>query len=1207
MVTIQEQRTSRVSPLRTLQLQQQQLQQQQLQQQQLAIAQDKADKDYQAAVAAQTEANKPQAGEVIVVTINKPSRNPITGERVGVGTYVIPLSKFKEWRPGMNIGSSYTGWADSEGKVSSKYITPSPEMIETIEKKQAVAKTKAIKDYTESISKSLIQEYETNQKPQYTTFGISALNKPNISFQEQMNKDYTINQISLPSYTLSTPSGTRKDLAPSLPITPKNIILTNIPKSEQFGTRKDLAPTFDATKITPPIQYAPIINPYSPTRYSDKGGQPVSVAPSYKNSLLDYSLKSTPQQSYNVPSSLLGFGELGKVATKSYNVPSELSIIGGGAGGRGGSREQAQVEFIEAPKEKQREYPTIYFDKNLNVYNVPTLKEYQYPKSPIIPSSIFLSYLPSNVKEQFANKILESTSTFVNKLTPFKRYFPDREAKVYGIESSKYNPDSSWTVGKMKSFKETSERTTKQLEDDYINYDKDAKQYEKETLSLQGEIDKFQKRIDAGEDINEIDLRTINQQITENQKRYSELDKERLRIENTTQGGIGFTTAQKYRREFLTTLTSFIPELIALPANLLALQFKKPKDIWTGLKTNFTKAELPYFGIRTATSILANIGLTSAVKGALKVINFGIKTATAIYAKPRIIKSLSDVTIEPSIYYLQDKSGKWVNMVRYEPMWKGVLPTPIYRVSAKTAVKVGKEIYFYKSTGKAKSVLFTNTTPKKNPISYTYTKSGLKVYNLSEYGDIKTLKAKIYSGTISQGKNIKAGNIEIPIQASKSISTINILKKGKVIDTNKMINVSIGKQSMTYPDFNYGEWQLWEVADFSKKIKNVISTERNILYALEKDTTKIIGGSRVRLLTYPDVDNVKLDFIKNIDGEVSGIGGGITNEGTQELMYMFKTKGGIKSYSMIGTTPPPSIAKDIEKTVLNLAKPIGDDILKNIPKIVLPTKTSGILFGGLNVAKGIITPRIKTSKEAFSNIPLYGGMVTGKEILIVDTGEVYKPIIKPKEVYIFGNLLSPKEDSLSNSQRDLFRFQQPQLQQPQLQQQQLQQQKLQQQQLQQQKLQQQKLQQQQLKQQLKQKPINIPILIPLPIGVGVEKKQQDKFKKVKAYQLLIKKAGKFQLFGKPQEKGKAIKLGAKITKATLASTFKIKPTKVLIIGKETKFIPSEKLYRTYKVVRGKQIPLENTWIEKRTKRLTTKEEKGLLQSKRKVKGGMKWL
>jgi hypothetical protein len=113
--------------------------------------------------------------------------------------------------------------------------------------------------------------------------------------------------------------------------------------------------------------------------------------------------------------------------------------------------------------------------------------------------------------------------------------------------------------------------------------------------------------------------------------------------------------------------------------------------------------------------------------------------------------------------------------------------------------------------------------------------------------------------------------------------------------------------------------------------------------------------------------------------------------------------------------------------------------------------------------------------------------------------------------------------------------------------------------------------------------------------------------KLKAYQLFIKEKGQYKAIGKAQPRGKAIKLGATITKQRLSSTFKVAPTKQEVSGFDINFQPSPQEFRSYKIVKGKQVPMQDTWIELRTKRLTTRGEKQAFKIAKRQKGGKNWL
>jgi len=98
----------------------------------------------------------------------------------------------------------------------------------------------------------------------------------------------------------------------------------------------------------------------------------------------------------------------------------------------------------------------------------------------------------------------------------------------------------------------------------------------------------------------------------------------------------------------------------------------------------------------------------------------------------------------------------------------------------------------------------------------------------------------------------------------------------------------------------------------------------------------------------------------------------------------------------------------------------------------------------------------------------------------------------------------------------------------------------------------------------------------------------------------LKVRGRFVTIGKGS-RSEAIKLGARGALGSLAATFRVVPSgNVLNVNpsSETAYIPSAKIFRTYKVVKGQKVPLENTWIQRRGQRLVTSQERSSLQGAR---------
>jgi hypothetical protein len=132
---------------------------------------------------------------------------------------------------------------------------------------------------------------------------------------------------------------------------------------------------------------------------------------------------------------------------------------------------------------------------------------------------------------------------------------------------------------------------------------------------------------------------------------------------------------------------------------------------------------------------------------------------------------------------------------------------------------------------------------------------------------------------------------------------------------------------------------------------------------------------------------------------------------------------------------------------------------------------------------------------------------------------------------------------------------------------------------------------------LKPKIKKVPFKIELPKSTTL-KKALKKIKKTQAFELFIKTKGKYKKVGE-FGKAKAISLGTKIMIETLAATFKIKPLKKLIEEKPLRLrLPSIEEFRTYKIRKGKKIPLEFEWIQRRGKRLSSRKEVSEIQRAR---------
>lgn len=115
-------------------------------------------------------------------------------------------------------------------------------------------------------------------------------------------------------------------------------------------------------------------------------------------------------------------------------------------------------------------------------------------------------------------------------------------------------------------------------------------------------------------------------------------------------------------------------------------------------------------------------------------------------------------------------------------------------------------------------------------------------------------------------------------------------------------------------------------------------------------------------------------------------------------------------------------------------------------------------------------------------------------------------------------------------------------------------------------------------------------------------------KKKPAFQAWIKTRGKFISLGVPTTKGRARRLGAERALQTLSATFKVVPTRLTTELEDIGFQPSPNIFRTYKILKGRRVPLEETWIQKRGKRLLSRTERISIQIARKDKSKkIKWI
>jgi hypothetical protein len=75
-----------------------------------------------------------------------------------------------------------------------------------------------------------------------------------------------------------------------------------------------------------------------------------------------------------------------------------------------------------------------------------------------------------------------------------------------------------------------------------------------------------------------------------------------------------------------------------------------------------------------------------------------------------------------------------------------------------------------------------------------------------------------------------------------------------------------------------------------------------------------------------------------------------------------------------------------------------------------------------------------------------------------------------------------------------------------------------------------------------------------------------------------------------RSRGQAIRYGERIALSNISATFGIKKGEGLVYDKDINFTPSKKLFRDYKIQRGKRVPLVDTFIQRQGKRLYSRSE-----------------
>jgi hypothetical protein len=140
-------------------------------------------------------------------------------------------------------------------------------------------------------------------------------------------------------------------------------------------------------------------------------------------------------------------------------------------------------------------------------------------------------------------------------------------------------------------------------------------------------------------------------------------------------------------------------------------------------------------------------------------------------------------------------------------------------------------------------------------------------------------------------------------------------------------------------------------------------------------------------------------------------------------------------------------------------------------------------------------------------------------------------------------------------------------------------------------------------------PITTEITYPkaLPPFIPKKKKVEKRIRRVPIYAVRARKRGRFVPVATGLTRGGALKYGQEFALRDIARTFKIIKTGEQEIGAlgEEAFMPSPRLFRTYKVRRGRQIPLTDTFIQRSSANLQSASEREQLRQARLLKKAMR--
>jgi hypothetical protein len=142
-----------------------------------------------------------------------------------------------------------------------------------------------------------------------------------------------------------------------------------------------------------------------------------------------------------------------------------------------------------------------------------------------------------------------------------------------------------------------------------------------------------------------------------------------------------------------------------------------------------------------------------------------------------------------------------------------------------------------------------------------------------------------------------------------------------------------------------------------------------------------------------------------------------------------------------------------------------------------------------------------------------------------------------------------------------------------------------------------------------------PPIIPPTFLALFKKRQKRKTPKIKGYVTYIKRYGQYKPLAGVRPRGEAVRVGESVALRTLAASFRIRQAQNIekpAYG-NLQYKPSN-VFRSYKIRRGKKIPLQNEWIQKAPERLKSRSEvtelilsrRPVFSGRKKMKGGARW-